>query len=159
MYKALNLSNNIIANSFKKIIDEKCNPTHSQMLPLILKQETVCQKTSQKFVCKFRLSYKKDYKIYPWVYCISPNDGMLCHVRQRFGTKSATRGAWTVKRVTDWNHATEMLKQHNDSKGHKDGVVSARMADQAKRTLTLVGAFKCSVYIQVLICFFDRSYF
>ena len=43
-----------------------------------------------------------------------------------------------MKGVTDWNHATEMLKQHNDSKGHKDGAISARMAEQAKKTVTVV---------------------
>lgn len=43
-----------------------------------------------------------------------------------------------MKGVTDWNHATEMLKQHNDSKGHKDGAISARMAEQAKETGTVV---------------------
>ena len=45
--------------------------------------------------------------------------------------------AWTVKGVTDWNHATEMLKQHNDSKGHKDAAISVRMAEQAKETGTI----------------------
>ncbi len=97
-------------------------------------------KAAKKLVYKSRLSYKKDWeKIYPWVYCNDPKDGMFCRVCQSFGTASATaRGAWTVRGVTDWNHATEMLKQHNDSKGHKDGAVSARMADQAKRTGSVV---------------------
>ena len=57
----------------------------------------------------------------------------------KFGRPSTTSsGAWTVKGVTDWNHATEMLKQHNDSKGHEDGAISARMAEQAKETGTVV---------------------
>ena len=43
-----------------------------------------------------------------------------------------------MKGVTDWNHATEMFKQHNDSKGHKDGAISARMAEQAKKKGTVV---------------------
>ncbi len=43
-----------------------------------------------------------------------------------------------MKGVKDWNHATEMLKQHNASKCHKDSVVSARMAEQAKKTGTVV---------------------
>ena len=35
---------------------------------------------------------------------------------------ASARGAWTVRGVTDWNHATEMLKQHNDStRNCKDG--------------------------------------
>ena len=57
---------------------------------------------------------------------------MFCRVCQDFGRPSATaRGAWTVKGMTDWNHATENLKQHNESKGHKEGALSARMAEQA----------------------------
>ena len=57
----------------------------------------------------------------------------------KFWEASATaRGAWTVKGVTDWNHTTEMLKQHNDSNDHKDGAISARMAEQAKETGTVV---------------------
>ena len=97
-------------------------------------------KVAKKLVYKSRLSYKKDWeKIYPWVYCTDPKEGMFCRVCQSFGRPSATaRGAWTVKGVTDWNHATEMLKQHNDSKGHKDGAISARMAVQAKETGTVV---------------------
>ena len=96
-------------------------------------------KAGKKFVYKCRLSYKKDWeKIYPWVYCTDPK---FCRVCQSFGRPSATaRGTcnWTVKGVTDWNHATEMLKQHNSSKGHKDGANSARMAEQAKETGTVV---------------------
>ena len=64
---------------------------------------------------------------------------MFCHVCQSSGKPSATaRGTWTVKGVTVWNHATEMLKQHNDSKGHKDGAISGRMAEQAKERGTVV---------------------
>ena len=97
-------------------------------------------KVAKKLVYKSRLSYKKDWeKIYPWVYCTGPKEEMFCRVCQSFGRPSATaRGAWTVKGVTDWNHATEMLKQHNDSKGHKDGAISARMGEQAKETGTVV---------------------
>ena len=32
-------------------------------------------------------------------------------------------GGWTSQGVTDWNHANELLKLHNDSKWHKDAVV------------------------------------
>ncbi len=64
---------------------------------------------------------------------------VLSCVPKCYGPASATaRGAWTVKGVKDWNHATEMLKQHNASKCHKDSVVSARMAEQAKKTGTVV---------------------
>ena len=43
----------------------------------------------------------------------------------------SARGSWTTKGVTDRNHASEMLKHHNISKGHKEGAISARMAEQA----------------------------
>ena len=103
-------------------------------------EKTGMSKVAKKLVYKSRLSYKKDWeKIYPWVYCTDPKEGMFCRVCQSFGRPSATaRGAWTVKGVTDWNHATEMLKQHNDSKGHKDGAISAMMAEQSKETGTVV---------------------
>ena len=90
-------------------------------------------KAEKRQLYKSHLSYKKEWeKTYPWVYCNNPKDGMFCRVCQDFGRPSATaRGAWTVKGMTDWNHATENLKQHNESKGHKEGALSARMAEQA----------------------------
>ena len=33
------------------------------------------------------------------------------------------RGAWTVRGVHDWNHATEQLRDHSDSKWRRDAVI------------------------------------
>ncbi len=32
--------------------------------------------------------------------------------------------------MTDWNHASELLKQHNDSMWHRDSVIVSKMAAQ-----------------------------
>lgn len=44
-------------------------------------------------------------------------------------------GAWTICGISRWNHASEMLKQHNESKWHKDAAVAARMAKQLEKSL------------------------
>ena len=65
--------------------------------------------------------------------CKNPTDGMFCAIYQKWGKPSAgTRGVWTTKGMVDWNHATELLKQHADSKWHRDAAVSAAMAKQAE---------------------------
>ncbi len=62
------------------------------------------------------------------MYCEDPVKGMFCKVCQEFGRPSAVaRGACTSRGISDWNHATEVLKAHNDSKCHRD---AARMAEQ-----------------------------
>ena len=43
------------------------------------------------------------------------------------------RGAWKTRRITDWNHATELLKQHADSQWHRDAAAAAAIAEQAER--------------------------
>ena len=88
----------------------------------------------KKKLYKANLSFKKEWeKKYPWVNCMNPTDGMFCAICQKWGKPSAgTRGAWTTKGIVDWNHATELLKQHADSKWHRDAAVSAAMAKQAE---------------------------
>ena len=87
-----------------------------------------------------RLSYRKEWeKLYPWVYCNTPEAGMFCHICQKFGKPPATaRGGWTSRGITDWNHATEILKNHNDSNWHRDGAIAARMSEQAQHTGTVL---------------------
>lgn len=83
---------------------------------------------------KTNLIFKKEWeKKYPWVTCTNSTDGMFCAVCQKWGRPPAgTRGAWTTKGIGDWNHATELLKQHADSKWHRDAAASAAMAKQAE---------------------------
>ena len=50
--------------------------------------------------------------------------------KKRGKPPSTARGAWTSRGITDWNHATEHLKNHSESKWHQDAVVTARMAEQ-----------------------------
>ena len=58
---------------------------------------------------------------------------------QSFAMPSETaRNALTVKGCYGLEYGTEMLKQYNDSKGHKDGAISARMAEHAKERGTVV---------------------
>ena len=69
------------------------------------------------------------------MFCDSPVTGMFCKICQKYGKPPATaRGAWTSRGVTDWNHATELLKLHNQSKWHQDGVITSTMAEQAQHT-------------------------
>ena len=69
---------------------------------------------------------------YGWVHGDDPKGGMFCRVCQKSGTPPpSARGAWTTRGITDWNHVTEMLKQHNTPQWHRDAVVASRMAEQA----------------------------
>ena len=53
------------------------------------------------------LCYKKVWeKVYPW---------------------------WTTKGIVDWNHATELLKQHSGSKWQQDSSITARMAEHVEQ--------------------------
>ena len=93
-------------------------------------------KATKKKMYKSHLSYRKEWeKTYSWVYCTDPEKGMFCRLCQNFGKTPVTaRGAWTSRGINDWNHATELLKLHNNSKWHKDGAIAARMAEQAAST-------------------------
>ena len=90
--------------------------------------------SEKKKAYKGKLSFRKEWeKKYPWVTCKDPGDGMFCSVCQKWGKPPAgSRGAWTSKGVVDWNHATELLKQHADSQWHRDSAVVAAMAQQSE---------------------------
>ena len=67
------------------------------------------------------------------VYCDDPKQGMFCKLCQKRGNAPSTaRGAWPTRGIQDWNHATEHLKEHSQSKCHRDAVIHARMAEQGK---------------------------
>ncbi len=84
---------------------------------------------------KAKLSYKKEWeKKYPWVFCDDPSKGMFCTTCQKWGKPPAgSRGAWVTRGITDWNHGTELLKQHADSQWHRDAAATAAMAEQADK--------------------------
>ncbi len=59
---------------------------------------------------------------------------MFCGTCKRWGKPPAgSRGAWTTRGIMDWNHATELLKQHADSQWHRDAAAATAMAEQAER--------------------------
>ena len=43
------------------------------------------------------------------------------------------KGEWTTRGVVDWNHATELLKQHSGSKWHQDSSITVRMAKHVEQ--------------------------
>ena len=70
---------------------------------------------------------------YPWVTCKDPSDDMFCETCLKWGNPPAgSRGAWKTRGITDWNHGTELLKQHADSQWHRDAAATAVMARQAE---------------------------
>ena len=63
---------------------------------------------------KAQLSYKREWENkYPWVTCRDASIGMFCTICQKWGLPTAgSRGAWTSRGITDWNHANELLRAH-----------------------------------------------
>ena len=46
-----------------------------------------------------------------------------------------------TREIIDWNHATELLKQHSGSKCHQDSSITARMAKHVEQQM------KCNVQV------------
>ena len=44
----------------------------------------------------------------------------------------STKGGWTARGISDWNHASELINQLESSKWHRDSVIAARMAQQGE---------------------------
>ena len=99
------------------------------------KQHVDITASEKKKLYKAKLSYKKDWEErYPWLSCNDPSKGMFCSTCLKWGKPPAgSRGAWTTRGITDWNHATELLKQHTESQWHRDAAATAAMAEQAER--------------------------
>ena len=108
--------------------------------------------------------------MYPWVKCELNSDGMFCSTCQKWGSPPAgSRGAWTIRGMTDWNHATELHKQHASSQWHRDAAATAAMAHQAESGLSVI-ELQCSSAAQeatelrlrnrdVLLKFLRSTYF
>ena len=45
----------------------------------------------------------------------------------------SANGGWRTRGIVDWNHATELLKQHSGSKWHQDSSITARMAKHVEQ--------------------------
>ena len=111
-------------------------------------EASVKSKAQQKKVYKARLTYRKEWiEKYPWVYCNDPQEGMFCKLCQKRGNPPPTaRGAWTSRGVKDWNHATEQLREHSQSKWHRDAIIHARMAEQGEQQSVL--QLQCSAVLK-----------
>ena len=85
----------------------------------------------QKKKCyKKKLSYKKVWeKVYPWVQCEDPKVAMFCSLCKKWGRPPpSANGGWTTRGIIDWNHATELLKQHSRCEWHHDSSITVKMA-------------------------------
>ena len=70
---------------------------------------------------------------------------MFCSICQQWGNPPAgSRGAWTTRGITDWNHASELSKQHSDSMWHRDSATTAAMAQQLESSGQSVLELQCS---------------
>ena len=45
----------------------------------------------------------------------------------------SAKGGWRTRGIVDWNHATELLKQHSGSKCHQDSSITVRMAEHVEQ--------------------------
>ena len=89
-------------------------------------------KAAKKKAYKSKLTHRRQWETkYPWVYCDDVEKGMFCRLCQEHGKPPANaRGAWTSRGIADWNHGTDMLKLHQNSKWHNEAAIAARMAEQ-----------------------------
>ena len=81
-------------------------------------QKETTTKASRKKVYNSRLSYKSQWEsTYPsLVYCTKVEDGTFCRLCQAYSKPLPTAsGGWMIRGIVEWNHAYELLKQHNDS--------------------------------------------
>lgn len=63
---------------------------------------------------------------------------MFCKLCQKRGNPPSTaRGSWTLWGIKNWNHATELPKDHSQSKWHKVAVIHSRMAEHGKQQSVL----------------------
>ena len=112
-----------------------------QHSPQLLVHQVHLAPKQPKKAYKAKLTYRRQWEsTNPWAYC---NNGLFCGICQRHGKPPANaRGAWTLQGIVDWNHGTEMLKQHNNSKWHKDAAVAARIAEQFQHSVFELSMFQ-----------------
>ena len=68
------------------------------------------------------------------VQCENPNVGMfftLC--KKLLRPPPSGNGGCMTRGIVDWNHATELLKQHSGSKWQQDSSITARMAKHVEQ--------------------------
>ena len=88
--------------------------------------------------CKYKLSYKNVWeKVYPWVQCEDPKVGMLCTHCKKWERPPSAYGGRSTRGIVDWNHATELLKQHSGSKWHQDSSITAKMTKHVEQQIVI----------------------
>ncbi len=78
------------------------------------------KKLSYKKVWEKKLSLGSVWRSKSWHVCTP------CKIWGR--PPPIAKGGWTTRGIVDWNHATELLKQHSGSKCHQDSSITAWMA-------------------------------
>ena len=59
---------------------------------------------------------------------------MFCtRSKKRGRPPPSAKGGLTTRGIADWNHATELLKQHSGSKWHQESSITARMAKHVEQ--------------------------
>ena len=59
---------------------------------------------------------------------------MFCTLNKKWGrSPPSANGGWTTRRLIDWNHATQQLKQHSRSKWQQDSSITVRMAKHVEQ--------------------------
>ena len=117
--------------------ESSCKEKYVISEPQEKKQRVRMTTSEKKKLYMAKLTYKKEWEAkYPWVYCNDSSLGMFCGICRKWGKNPAgSRGAWTSSGITDWNHATELLKQHGDSTWHCDAAATAAKSKQIRVAL------------------------
>ena len=77
---------------------------------------------------------------------------MFCTICQKWGHPTAgSRDAWTSKGVTEWSHATELLRPHKESRCHRDAAVTTSMSQQAECRESIL-ELQCSAAAKEAAC-------
>ena len=83
---------------------------------------------------------------------------MFCTICQKWGHPTAgSRGAWTNKELTDWCHATELLRAHGKPQSHRDAAVTVGIAQQAERVNSVL-ELQCSAAAMEATCRAGRAW-
>ena len=82
---------------------------------------------------------------------------MFCTICQKRGLPTAgSRGAWTSRGITDWNHANELLRAHEKSRCHRDAATAASMSQQEKCGNSVL-ELQCSAAAKEAACRAERN--
>ncbi|KAI6659401.1 Zinc finger protein [Oopsacas minuta] len=138
------------SEELSQVTNERCLPSSSQNPEATRHDPTPphskkyhISSSEQRKQYKANLSYKNEWeKIYPWVICEDPRKG--------------SRGAWTSRGVTNWSHATELLRAHGESRCHRDAAVTAGKSKQVECGKSVL-ELQCSAAAKEAACRAERN--